>query len=96
MEPLLIFKLFLLGWFISEFSPIQDLFNLYIKPILQPNNEESWINLVKSYLQSSVSCHKCLSFWIALIVTQDVFTAIAASFLASVFQRLFNAFKTYL
>ena len=76
-------KPLLLAWFISNFEPGQQLIDKvykYIPKRLQPT---------RTYLE----CFKCLSFWITLIMTGDIYIAILYSIIAYIYTRLINQLK---
>jgi len=76
----IIIKVCLIGWFISNFEPLQ---NFLIKNKLF---KIKIMQIPKKILQ----CFKCISFWIALIYTQDVYTAIICSIIAYIYIRVDN------
>jgi hypothetical protein len=77
----MIIKILLLAWFISTFQPLEWLLN-EIKNI--------WIKIT---LIAITGCFKCASFWIGLILSQDIWTALTASVIASLLQVLKNKLK---
>jgi len=77
----MIIKILLLGWFVSSFEPIQWLLN-EIKNI--------WIKIT---LIAITGCFKCSSFWIGLILSQDIWTALTASVIASILQVIKSKYK---
>lgn len=85
MNADLIFKGILLGWFLSEFTPIQTFLSTYIKPFVKNN-----------YLNTALSCFKCLSFWSTLILSLEPFSAILAALIAYSYEKIMGSFKTYL
>lgn len=72
---------FLLGWFATQFSP----FKWLLKPIKQYG--------IYLYLYKLVSCPKCSTFWITLVYTQNIILAIAASFIADMWDKHLNYVK---
>ena len=74
-------KGFLIGWFLSDFQPIQDI-------LLKYKNKISDKYILIFYLKTAVSCHKCLSFWMTLIMTGNIWIAFASGFLAYVWDFL--------
>lgn len=72
---------FLIGWMVSSFTPLQEI-------LTKIKDKISDKYFVVFYLKTAVSCHMCLSFWITLFLYQDIMIAIAASFLAFVFDYL--------
>jgi hypothetical protein len=72
---------FLLGWFLVNFEP----FKWILKPLKHYG--------IYLYLYKLVSCPKCGTFWITLIYTQNIIIAIAASFVADVYDRNFNIIR---
>lgn len=74
---ILLLKIYLISWFISEFEPIQDLFD-YLFGLL-PENVMSY--KIMDYLYTSVGCIKCLCLWITLCMTGNIFYAIGLSYI---------------
>jgi len=72
---------FLLGWFLVNFEP----FKWLLKPLKHYG--------IYLYLYKLVSCPKCSTFWITLLYTQNIIIAIAASFVADVYDRNFNIIR---
>ena len=72
---------FLLGWFLVNFEP----FKWVLKPLKHYG--------IYLYLYKLVSCPKCSTFWITLLYTQNIIIAIAASFVADVYDRNFNIIR---
>jgi hypothetical protein len=72
---------FLLGWFAVNFEP----FKWILKPLKHYG--------IYLYLYKLVSCPKCSTFWLTLFYTQNIIIAIAASFVADVYDRNFNIIR---
>lgn len=85
MDITIIIKGFLLGWFLANFEPLQSFLIKYVKPHIK------W-----SYLNSALSCHKCIGFWITLIAFQDFYSASAVALLAFVFDKIIYSIPTRL
>lgn len=77
---------FLIAWWLANFIPWQNLLTKYVKPYL----------IRIPHLNSALSCHKCLAFWVTYAVTMNLYSAIAASICAFIFEKVMNGFKTYL
>lgn len=85
INPLLL-KAFLLAWMFVNFTPLQKFIDKQIRPYL----------FKQEYISNALSCLMCLSFWITLLISLNIFTAIAAAFLAYTYTKLMSSFKTYL
>ena len=72
---------FLLGWFATNFEPF--------KWILSPLKQYG----IHKHLYKLVSCPKCSTFWITLVFTQNIIVAIAASFIADIYDRNLNTIR---
>ena len=72
---------FFLGWLTASFEPLQEL----LKPIKNKISDKYYLVF---YLKTAVSCHKCLSFWITLLLTGNIVLAAAAAFFAYVFDKI--------
>lgn len=58
------------GWFIVEFEPLQ-----FVIDALRHKTKNKWA----LYLLGSFNCWQCMTFWSALVITQDFFTACISS-----------------
>jgi hypothetical protein len=85
MEYINILHGLLIGWWIANFSPLQDFFKQYIK---------SKVNI--PYFNNAISCFKCLSFWATLIISLNGYEAITAGLIAYTYEKIMSSFKTYL
>lgn len=74
---LIILKAFLLGFFLAYFEPLQD--------ILQKIKSKVKDNWATEYIKTAVSCHKCLAFWIGMILSVDIYIASAAGLMVYLF-----------
>ena len=73
---ILVFKVFLIAWFITHFEPLQErIQRLYLIKRLE-------------LLVDVLTCFKCLSFWSVLIVTWNVYYAIFASLTAYLYDSI--------
>jgi hypothetical protein len=77
----MIIKILLLSWFVSHFQPLSWLLN-----------EIKWL-WPKLILIAVTGCFKCSSLFIGLILSQDIWTALTASVIASLLQVIKNKFK---
>ena len=84
MDFIIILKGFALGWFLAYFEPLQDFINKHVKKYIPES---------LSYLKTAFSCIKCLSFWITLFITFDIFSASLAALIACTYERIINSFK---
>lgn len=62
----------LLGWFLASFEPLQEVLRLIKNKI----PDEYWVVM---YIKIALSCQKCLTFWSTLIITHNLYAAIASS-----------------
>jgi hypothetical protein len=77
----MIIKILLLSWFVSHFEPLAWLLN-EIKLM--------WPKLI---LIAITGCFKCSSLFIGLILSQDIWTALTASVIASILQIIKNRLR---
>jgi hypothetical protein len=75
---LVIGKILLLSWFITRFEPVQ-----WIVDILFEGKQD----LTSKMLQLTLTCSKCLSFWLGVIISQDIFLAIIGCFLMVIYEK---------
>lgn len=88
-ELIRILQGFWLGWFLSQFIPLQNVLEKYVKPKINR------FGLIGTWINQGLSCHKCLATWSTLIITGNFFHAIAAGFFAYVFEKWYYSMKTY-
>jgi hypothetical protein len=73
---MMIIKILLLSWYISSFEPLSWLLN-----------EIKWL-WPKLILITITGCFKCSSFFIGLILSQDIWIALTSSVIASLLQSI--------
>jgi hypothetical protein len=78
---MMIIKILLLGWFVSSFEPLSWLLN-----------EIKWL-WPKLILITITGCFKCSSFFIGLILSQNIWIALTSSVIASLLQVVKNKLK---
>jgi hypothetical protein len=83
---ILLIKIFLITWFITTFSPLQDVLTNVVDKIYQKINNNVLKHTV-DILYTILSCHMCLSFWTTLMITGDIFSACGVSFVAWLFKN---------
>lgn len=76
-------KIYLLGWFIANFEPLQDVID-YLWGFI-PLKFSKY--KVVDYIYVGLGCHKCLSFWIGLFFLEP-FTALLLSFIAYIQEKI--------
>lgn len=76
IDYILVVKLLLLSNFIINFQPLQWLIELL------PDNMIKWISIVLT------TCFRCNSFWLSLILTQDIFLSAGISYLAFIYSKI--------
>lgn len=70
---ILLIKIFLMTWFITNNDYIQENLTKLV---------DKYNNVFTVMLFEIVSCHKCLSFWVVLGFTFNIYIALAVSFIA--------------
>jgi hypothetical protein len=73
---LILFKIFIISWFISRFEPI----HMALEAL--PNK------LVYNLIRLILTCLKCLAFWITLTWTQDIFLASLMAFIGFWYDKI--------
>lgn len=76
-------KIYLLGWFIANFEPLQDVID-YLWGFI-PLKFSKY--KVVDYIYVLLGCHKCLTLWIGLLFLEP-FTALLLSFIAFIQEEL--------
>ena len=80
---MILIKIILLTWFITHFEPIQTLLDKIYKYL------PKGIQFTRSY----AGCFKCVTFWITLLITFNIFYAIGLSMIAYTYDRIISSFK---
>jgi hypothetical protein len=73
---LILFKIFMISWFISRFEPI----HMTLEAL--PNK------LVYNLIRLILTCLKCLAFWITLTWMQDIFLASLMAFIGFWYDKI--------
>jgi len=87
---LLIFRCIVLAWWMSNFTPYQQLLDVYVKPKIPGR---------LGYIRMALSCFVCHSFWLTLIFGAifyhefAFFDAALASLLAFTYQKLMDSIR---
>jgi hypothetical protein len=76
---MILLKCFLFSWFFTNFEPLQDFLTKVFKKLPE--------NIFTNTFFVVLGCHKCLSFWITLICTFNIFSAFLVSYLAYILKR---------
>lgn len=94
---LIALKILLIGWFITE--------NYYIQQFIEKNfstpstiphyyifgiDLNTLTSIIKMGIYDILSCLKCFSFWITLLITFNIWIALSASFIAFIFEKTIN------
>ena len=86
---ILIAKLILISWLITQMDPIQEAFLKFFQWL-----EKHFKNVVMKYIIDSMfivsGCLKCMSFWMVLIGTGDIFAAIFGAIIGQAYSKLFT------
>ena len=77
---IILLKIFLATWFFTEFDPLQDFINNTFEKIKS--------NKIIDSIHILLGCHKCLSFWITLFITFNIWYALGVSFIAAIIQKI--------
>lgn len=80
---MILIKIILLTWFITHFEPIQTLLDSVYKYL--PKR----IQFTRSY----AGCFKCVTFWITLLLTFNIFYAIGLSIIAYTYDRIMSSLR---
>lgn len=77
METILIYlgKTLLMSWLVTRFEPLQWILDLL------PNNK------VKFLLQDATTCMKCMSLYLGLVISGDIYVAALASLLSVFYNK---------
>ena len=87
-------KIYLLGWFITNFEPIQDLLNMLFKKLFKKlpcNLKRTYFYLIDSIF-TTLGCQKCMSFWLGFIFI-DFYSGILLSFISMIQGFIINGKK---
>jgi len=93
-----IIKCFFLSWFITRLTPIRSIFSAFFIGMVDylPKTEKMqnlWLKIAANVLETIV-CLKCVSFWITLIITGNIFTAAFVCFCGTWYNQLLKKKET--
>lgn len=77
-------KIILLVWFWCKFEPIQDGIDLLWSRIPEKVSNNYFIDKIYILL----GCQTCLSMWLTLIITGNIWISIAASIISSILKKI--------
>ena len=86
---ILAFKLFLLAWLVVHFEPLQDFLQRMYNIIIIKKVSKHLMGLIDA-VHLILGCFKCASFWFVLVFGWNLWFAIGASMLASVWMRFIS------
>jgi hypothetical protein len=82
----LLLQIFLITWLFTHHDKISEaLDKAYIWTLSKIKKKV--IRIILENIHEIISCHKCLSFWTTLIITQNIFAAILISFAAYTLEK---------
>ena len=76
----IIINILLISWFLTTFEPLHWLVNMVDKI-----KKNSIIEIIWTVLILPFSCGKCMGFWLGLITTGNLYTAIMCSFIMYIY-----------
>lgn len=79
-------KTLLLSYLIVHFKPVQDIIAAV---------GEGLKNVIFDYFTELVSCMLCLSFWICLIMSGNIYLAVIAYIIAKIYQVRFSHWENW-
>ena len=77
----IIIKSILIGWMITRFEPLQMILELI------PDVKSPLVNIISNIVKLLLTCSKCTTFWLSLLIFQDVYLAIASSFFMVIYEK---------
>ena len=82
----LLLQIFLITWIFTHHDKISEVLDKgYI--LLKSKTKKKVIAFILENIHEVLTCHKCLSFWTTLIITQNIFAAILISFAAYTLEK---------
>jgi hypothetical protein len=82
----LLLNIFLITWLFTHHDKILEVLDksyIWIKSKFK----NKVIGFILENIHEVLTCHKCLSFWTTLIITQNIFAAILISFAAYTLEK---------
>jgi len=79
-------NIIIISLFITRFEPLQDLLEYIFTTLLKSDNKV--VNFVYDNLYIILSCSKCFSFWLSLLLTLNIFTAMLISLCVIILNKL--------
>lgn len=77
-------QIYLIIWFLTNFEPLTDLID-YLWDKL-PSNITRYKAI--DYLYILIGCSRCLSLWVTLLLTGNIFIAIFLSMIADIHKKI--------
>lgn len=78
----ILIKILLASWFITSFRPLHDTIEFF-KSLIKNN----FVYIIVDTLHEMITCLKCCNFWVGLILFQDIWLALIASFIANLYTQ---------
>lgn len=83
-----IITIFLISWFLTTFEPLHWILKLIDSKIKNPIINTIWTILIIPF-----SCMKCMAFWLGLIMTGNIISAILVSLISYLFGIIVEKIK---
>lgn len=77
----IIIKIFILSWFLTRFKPIRIFFNIL------PDN------ILFKVIRYITTCIFCISFWLSILITNDIYLSCFTSFIAFWYDKLLSRYE---
>lgn len=87
---LLLAKIFILSWFIVKFQPFKNILNALPIKQLDPLKQIAILPNLLFLLFQIISCLMCTSFWLSLIITQNIYIASLSAFISFWYYKIFG------
>ena len=84
LDYILYLQIYLIVWFLTNFEPLTEMIdNLW-------NKLPSKVTKLKvvDYLYIGIGCQKCLTLWVTLLITGNIFLAIFMAMLADIHKKI--------
>ena len=92
----ILIKIFFLSWFIINFEPFKMILNFILVKMarLFKNKQNFYINMC-SHIVNIFECYKCTNFWVALLLTGNIFIAAFMAFAGDWYKKLISKDKGF-
>ena len=84
LDYILYIQIYLVVWFITNFEPLNDLIDNMWNKLPTKITDYKLVD----YLYIGIGCQKCLTLWITLLMTGNIFISLFLSMIADIHKKI--------